>query len=79
MKKAQKKQANDFVNLLDKAHEEIRKAIAKKNYSMAAKILEQCQTGAFELGTMIERTEGEGFVTVPLLEQYSCPLSSWFL
>ena len=70
MKKAQKKQANDFVNLLDKAHEEIRKAIAKKNYSMAAKILEQCQTGAFELGTMIERTEGEGFVTVPLLEQY---------
>ncbi len=70
MRKAQKQQAEDFVKLLDRAHKEIKKAIERKDGAAAADLLEQCQDGAIELGNMIEAEEGEGFVTVSLLEEY---------
>lgn len=37
-------------------------------------LLSQCQEGAIELGNLIEHDEGEGFVTIPLLESY-CELT----
>ncbi len=70
MRKAQKQQAEDFVKLLDRAHKEIKKAIERKDGAAAADLLEQCQDGAIELGNMIEAEEGEGFVTISLLEEY---------
>ena len=69
MRKAQKKQAEDFVESLRQAHTEIKKAILNKN-SLALELLGQCQDGAIRLGNMIETIEGEGFATVPLLEDY---------
>ncbi len=70
MRKIKKKQAKDFLRLLGQAHLEIRKAIEAKKYELARDLLEQCQDGAIELGNMIEEQEGEGFVTVSLLEEY---------
>ena len=70
MRKAQKQQAEDFVKLLDRAHKEIKKAIERKDGAAAADLLEQCQDGAIELGNIIEAEEGEGFVTISLLEEY---------
>lgn len=70
MRKAQKQQAEGFAKLLDRAHNEIKKAIDRKDPDTARELLEQCQEGAIELGNMIEEEEGEGFVTVSLLETY---------
>ncbi len=74
MRKAQKKQAEEFIELLYQAQSEIKKAIEKQNIMLAMEILIQCQEGAIKLGELIETTEGEGFPTIPLLEQY-CELA----
>ena len=47
MRKAQKQQAEEFAKLLDRAHNEIRKAIDRKDPGTARELLEQCQEGAF--------------------------------
>ena len=70
MRREQKKQAENFVKLLETAHDEIRNAIEKKDRKTALILLEDCQNGAIALGNLIEEAEGEGFVTVRLLEEY---------
>ncbi len=74
MRKAQKKQAEEFTALLYQAQEEIERTIKDNNAAMAMDLLVQCQEGAIKLGELIEVTEGEGFPTVSLLEQY-CELA----
>ncbi len=70
MRKAQKKQAEDFLKLLSQAHDEIRRLIENKELQPAMDLLAQCQEGAVGLGNLIENTDGEGGPTVPLLEDY---------
>ncbi len=70
MRKAQKKQVEDFVQLLAQAHEEIKKAVQSGKNKEAMELLEQCQDGAIQLGNLIESTEGKEFVTISLLEDY---------
>ena len=70
MKKAQKRQAEDFIKLLSQAHDEIKKLLESRQYGAAMELLGQCQEGAVSLGDLIEKTEGEGFQTIPLLEVY---------
>lgn len=70
MRKAQKKQAEEFTELLGRAHREMKKAIERKSPRTAMELLEQCQEGAIELGNMIEEEEGEGFTTVHMIEEY---------
>lgn len=74
MRAEKKEQAENFIKLLEQAHDGIRKTIEQKDFSNALKLLEDCQDGAIALGTMIEESEGEGFVTVSLLEEY-CELT----
>ena len=70
MRKAQKKQAENFLKLLGQAHDEIKKFIEHKEFSAAMELLGQCQEGAAGLGSLIEKTEGEGFITISFLEDY---------
>lgn len=70
MRKAQKIQAEEFVKLLEEVHSEIRKSLLGGDIMAAGGLLTQCQQGAIELGNLIEKTEGEGFVTVTYLEKY---------
>lgn len=70
MRKAQKKQAEDFLKLLADAHDELKKYIENGNYEGASGLLGECQRGAIELGGLIEKTEGENHVSVLLLEDY---------
>lgn len=70
MRKMHKRQAEDFVELLGQAHEEIRRAIEKNNIPTALHLLEDCQEGAISLGNLIETTEGEDTGIVPILEDY---------
>ncbi|MDE6568246.1 MAG: hypothetical protein K2K70_11015 [Lachnospiraceae bacterium] len=70
MRKAQKAQAEEFVRLLEQAHNEIKEVMDTGKNSIAADLLAQCQEGAMKLGELIEKTEGEGFSTICLLERY---------
>lgn len=74
MRKAQKKQAENFIQLLSQAHKEIKKSLETKKISEAMDLLAQCQEGVVELGNLIEQTEGENAKTIPVLESY-CELA----
>ena len=74
MTKAQKKQAENFIKLLDRAHGGIKKTIETRNTEAALDLLSQCQECAIQLGEIIEKVEGEDFVTIPMIEDY-CELA----
>ena len=65
MKQAEKESAAELARILQKANSEV-----KKNIAALSAILSECQSGAISLGTMIEESEGEGFCTVRILEEY---------
>lgn len=70
MRKMQKRQAEQVVEALGQTHEEIKKTIVNEVIITAMELLEQCQGVAIDLGNLIEAEEGEGFVTIPFLENY---------
>ncbi|MCI8466452.1 MAG: hypothetical protein HFI63_11490 [Lachnospiraceae bacterium] len=70
MRRAHKKQAEDFIVLLGQAHAEIKKDVESGVIESALALLEQCQEGALGLGNLIEKEEGEGAPTILLLESY---------
>lgn len=70
MKKADKKKAEEFAGVMQRAHVAVKKMLEANNRASALELLEQCQNYAISLGQQIESVEGEGFVTVTLLEGY---------
>lgn len=70
MRKVQKQQAEELVKQMEEAHDQIKKYIEQGNIVLAMELLEDCQDGGVTLGTLIERTEGEGNPAVLLLEEY---------
>lgn len=70
MRAALKKQTENFIQVIQKAHKVLGEAIDACNLQTALQLLEECQAGAISLGTSIEESEGEGFVTVGILEEY---------
>lgn len=70
MRKAQRKQTDELLHLLGQVHKGIRQAVQAGKKAEAMDLLGQCQDAAINLGETIEQTEGEGFVTVTLLEEY---------
>lgn len=70
MYKQNKKQIEEMFQILLWANDEIKKAIEKRQFESALDILEQCQDAAIQLGTSIEKSEGEGFVTVSYIEEF---------
>ncbi len=70
MRKAQKKQTDELLELLSKIHKGVRQMIQTGKKADAMDLLGQCQSAAIDLGETIEQTEGEGFTTVTCLEEY---------
>lgn len=70
MRKAQKKQIEDILALLEQAHNEIKRQVESKNFDEAMELLGQCQDSAVQVGELIEKTEGENTPTVVRLEEY---------
>ena len=70
MRRVQKEQATELVKLLEQAHDEIKQNIERMQLQSAMDILQDCQNAAITLGNLIESTEGEGFVTISMLEAY---------
>lgn len=70
MRKTKKDYAKKTIDLLDQAQLEIKRTLEAGKDNIALSLLEQCQEAAIELGNFIEKLEGEGFATIPLLEEY---------
>ncbi len=70
MRKHQKKQVDELLNLLGQAHEQIFKLLRNGNSTEVCEILGDCQNVAISVGTAIDEEEGEGSYTVKLLEEY---------
>lgn len=70
MRKLQKDSIIELVNLLQKAQEHVKSLLLQREYASVLDLLQQCQQGAIQIGTIIEQSEGEGFPTVKMLEEY---------
>ena len=70
MRKYYKTQCQNKLSLLEEAHGQIEKDIAKRDIGQVISLLEDCQKTAIEIGTAIEESEGEGTEAVRLLEDY---------
>lgn len=70
MRKAQKKQIEELLALLEQAHNEIKRLAENRNFPMAMELLGQCQESAVQVGGLIEQTEGGDAPTIARLEDY---------
>lgn len=70
MTKLQKQQIENMLEMHEKAHDAVKKALDTGNQSIALTLLEQCQDSAIQAGGIIEASLGQDFVTVGLLEDY---------
>ncbi|MBQ8197878.1 MAG: hypothetical protein IJZ76_00420 [Lachnospiraceae bacterium] len=71
MRKGQKDSIIELVELLKKAQEHIKQLLIQQEYAPVFDLLQQCQQGAIQVGTIIEQSEGEkGVSVVKLLEEY---------
>lgn len=70
MRKAQKKQIEEFLATLEQAHDEIKQLVEKRSFDAAMELLGQCQESAVQVGKLIEQTEGEDAPTIAKLEDY---------
>ena len=70
MTQGAKEQIENNIQLLEEAHAEVLKALASNEIAFVLELLENCQAVAIQIGTVIEAFEGEGFVTVAILEEY---------
>lgn len=70
MRKFVKDSILEIFQTMYEAHAGIKKLIDKKDFENVQVLLEDCQNTAVQVGTSIEASEGEGFVTVGYLEEY---------
>ena len=70
MRKSQKAQLMEILQTLEEVHEAIKKYISRCELETARALLSDCQQSAFQVGAIIEESEGEDCPTVGLLEAY---------
>ena len=70
MRTIQKRNILEMIHTLHQAHDEIKRNMESKQCIAAQDMLSQCQECAISIGTAIEKSEGEGFVTVSHIEEY---------
>lgn len=70
MRKTQKKEILGLIDSMHYVHEEIKKALEQKNLILALDMISGAQESVISLGENIEKSEGEGHVTVSHIEEY---------
>lgn len=70
MRKRLKKQIQEMSRLLGQLHSEIKNKLILRQKDDVLDFLEHCQNVAITMGKTIEQEEGEGFITISLLEKY---------
>ena len=69
MRKFLKNSILEIFQTMYEAHISVNKMIDKKDFENVQVLLQDCQNTAVQIGTSIESSEGEGFVTVGYLEE----------
>ena len=64
MRKIEMARVVECVKLLEEAHEEINKKIQDRQFDNVQILLSECQEVAIGIGTVIEKSEGEGHSVV---------------
>jgi len=59
-----------ILQIIVKAHEIFKLSIKNKEVDVVLELLEKCQALAIKVGEAIEKTQGEDFITVKMLEDY---------
>lgn len=70
MRKAQKRQIEETISLMEEVHNEMKRCIEKGAIAQVEKLLADCQNAAVAIGTLIEKTEGQGHHIITVLEEY---------
>lgn len=70
MRRVQKEQAERFVEKLEQAHRQLRKAVEEKDRKTAQMLLADCQNTAIDLGNLIEQAEKGDLPIIKILEEY---------
>ena len=70
MTKAQKMRGEELIELLDQGSNGVKESFEAGNREAALGLLQQSQECAIKLGELIESSEGEDFVTIPMIEEY---------
>lgn len=70
MRIKQKKRIINIFKTIYEAHDLLKHLLEKKDYQTAQILLQDCQNIAIEMGTFIEKCEGELFVSVNFLSEY---------
>ncbi|MGN1102275.1 MAG: hypothetical protein ACI4RG_08790, partial [Huintestinicola sp.] len=70
MRKFVKDNILEIFRTMYEAHRNIKKFMDKKDAESAQIILGDCQNAAIQMGTAIESSEGENFITIGILEEY---------
>lgn len=70
MRKFLKNNILEIFQTIYESHRQINRFIEKKDFESAQIILGDCQNAAVQIGTAIESSEGEGFITIGYLEDY---------
>lgn len=70
MRRVQKEQAERFVEKLEQAHRQLRKAVEEKDRKTAQMLLADCQNTAIDLGNLIEQAERGDLPIIKILEEY---------
>lgn len=70
MRKVQKRQIEELLDLLEQAHDELKRFVENKELGNAMELLGQCQESAVRIGELIEVEEGEDAPTIVKLENY---------
>ncbi len=70
MRKKEKQQIMEIINLLSRIHEAVERRAAQGKIAGVWDTLAECQQAASAAGERIERSEGGGHPAIPLLEEY---------
>lgn len=70
MRKFLKNNILEIFKTIYEAHSNIKKLVDRKDFDSVNAVLSECQNTAVQIGTAIESSEGEGFVSVRYLEEY---------
>ena len=70
MRKFLKNNLLEIFKTINEAHKIIKGFLDKKEYENVQNLLVDCQNTAIDIGTLIEDSEGEDFITISFLQEY---------
>ena len=78
MRKAEKEQISNILELLEQAHEAMRKNLEKQNIQPVLELLADCQEAVVLIGNRIRKSENAEVTVISMLEAYAEDMCAFF-